>query len=747
MINFTEKLVMCKIPDRKISLYKGLDESNQWTVLKHYYKLTKKDYKIRKREIKCMKSLQDHPRVVKILEYEETREFIEGHKEYEIKILMEFLGDKNLAKHLEEIASEVLTIDEEWLRNEMIELIKLFSLMQERNICHRDIRPENIMVCNGTLKIIDFSEGKFNCNGLNPSFRGHISYLSPEMRKRFLDKEFTFDEYKSDVWSLGLVFLKIATFSSLSFDYGINAQQEVDKTVFSITNEWIRNTINWMLQVDVNSRKNFIELREMVTYRIINFNYMDRLTISTPTGDFVILDTLLKAYESKNYIYSVELLPGKTKAILKSFKIGSKEDLKRFENEAKILSSISHKRVVKYLRSFKYTDPTEGISCFAIAMEYCEGGNLEGMLEQMKKIKQKFSAMMLLDQIFELIEVLAYLQSRNIMHRDIKPDNIFVVNQNELKLADFDLGKESIEDYLHTFQGSPEYLSPILFESLSKIIQFGSARVNHNVYKSDVYSLGLIFFYMATMNKPPKIGKNRPPVMLAMVQKIENMYVKKILEKMLAIEEVNRSDFIELKYYIQNIKNMTICALCLKYMSQTECACKKCCYGFHIDCISNKKKCFTCKSELVCPKCTDNYILTAEKCSHELCMKCHDNYTCPYKVEIINDLENFTLNPPLLSYCVKCLNEIVEIDGVPFCMLCKQQLCDICRFPHSDELQCFFANTDSPIYCLCGNSIYFIRSSLFLDCSQCGSICRVCMKSLTEYSHLQCSHLISPNPK
>jgi serine/threonine protein kinase len=268
MIVFNQDSVIRKIPSRNISVYCGFNESNEKTVLKHYNNLKKSEYKVKKREIKCMKKLEGHPRVVKILEYEETRDYNEEETIYDIKILMEYLGDTNLATFLDHVQLNNLIIEDDWIINEMTELIKLFSLMQQQNICHRDIRPENIMLFENTLKIIDFSEGKTECKGFNPSLmRGTLQYLSPEMRH--YEGNYIFDEYKSDVWSLGLVFLKITTFAPLTFNYLDNLQKDVDHYVTQISNDRIRNIINWMLQVRVESRKNFIELNELISNGLV----------------------------------------------------------------------------------------------------------------------------------------------------------------------------------------------------------------------------------------------------------------------------------------------------------------------------------------------------------------------------------------------------------------------------------------------------------------------------------------------
>jgi serine/threonine protein kinase len=470
---------------------------------------------------------------------------------------------------------------------------------------------------------------------------------------------------------------------------------------------------------------------------------MEKATITTSSGNFRFLETLYLSIEEDKHIELIELLPSKTKAISKIYRVVNEEVYIKAQKEVEILSSINHKNAIKYLRNFQYIHPKDGISYFAIVLEYCDGGNLEGALQKMKNTKKSFPVRMLLDQFFGLVDVLAYLQSRNIMHRDINPQNIFVVKEKELKIADFNLGKNNNLDYLHTFQGTRDYLSPILFEKLCKIMRYGiEKRIKHNVFKSDVYSLGLVFLYMVNLCKPDKIEKNRPQKMLTNANNIKNVYVKKIVEKMLAIDEDNRPDFIELESFITNIKNMTLCAFCLNIMTQPECLCKKCFYGFHNDCIKNKKECLTCKNSLICPKCTENFIFTYENCTHEMCINCHDNEICEKKFDLIINLENPQSDPTLIDHCVQCLSQLYYIDKIPYCNVCETFLCPNCRFPHDQDFPCLFANVYCDIYCKCRNRIEYIKCSLFLNCAQCGSICRVCMKPLIESSHLKCSQKI-----
>lgn len=90
-----------------------------------------------------------------------------------------------------------------------------------------------------------------------------------------------------------------------------------------------------------------------------------------------------------------------------------------------------------------------------------------------------------------------YLHAAKIYHRDLKPQNILVFSDQELKLADFGTAKEmSAEDELKTFTGTPGYLAP-------EVTREG------NVYtgKVDIYSIGVIFYnLLMTEERPRKQG-------------------------------------------------------------------------------------------------------------------------------------------------------------------------------------------------------------------------------------------------
>ena len=159
----------------------------------------------------------------------------------------------------------------------------------------------------------------------------------------------------------------------------------------------------------------------------------------------------------------------------------------------------------------------------------------------------------------QIVKTLALLQKNHITHRDIKPQNIMILNR-KFKLCDFgNARKIKKEGYvLQKIRGSEMYLSPILFKGFHSEIR----QVKHNTYKSDVFSLGMCFLLATSLSYGPlnsireiydmeKIGK-------VIKQGLGNRYSQRIftlLYKMLQIDENLRPDFIELEGFFpeQNI--------------------------------------------------------------------------------------------------------------------------------------------------------------------------------------------------
>ena len=157
-----------------------------------------------------------------------------------------------------------------------------------------------------------------------------------------------------------------------------------------------------------------------------------------------------------------------------------------------------------------------------------------------------------LDNIIkQLISTLSFLEKQHITHRDIKPQNILIAN-GQYKLCDFGDIRIMQRDGLviQRIRGSELYMSPILFFALRR----GFKKVEHNTYKSDVFSLGMCLFYAACLSFDGPV-EIREVMDMNVKAQILNKYLVarysqkliKILLLMLHTDESARPDFILLE--------------------------------------------------------------------------------------------------------------------------------------------------------------------------------------------------------
>ena len=136
-------------------------------------------------------------------------------------------------------------------------------------------------------------------------------------------------------------------------------------------------------------------------------------------------------------------------------------------------------------------------------MEYCNGGSLKNFLENYKNTyKNPFPPKLI--QIFakQIVEGLAYIHSKGIIHRDLKLDNILLHFKNnnfydyknaEIKIIDFGLSSLGIAT---SIVGSPNYMDPKILLKINKA--GGEEKLKKYDEKADIWSLGAICYEMLT---------------------------------------------------------------------------------------------------------------------------------------------------------------------------------------------------------------------------------------------------------
>ncbi|MCD4658058.1 MAG: protein kinase [Planctomycetes bacterium] len=165
-----------------------------------------------------------------------------------------------------------------------------------------------------------------------------------------------------------------------------------------------------------------------------------------------------------------------------------KEFAERFIQEARTAAKLEHPNIVQVYDVGKEND------YFYIVMQYIDGGSLTKLLHNKAKLDTKLA----IHIINEVAQGLMAAHLRGIVHRDIKPDNILLAKDGEIRIADFGLAKDASINLELTKTGevfgSPAYMSPE---------QCTGSKLDA---RSDLYSLGVTFYQMLTGHRPFSAG-------------------------------------------------------------------------------------------------------------------------------------------------------------------------------------------------------------------------------------------------
>ena len=203
--------------------------------------------------------------------------------------------------------------------------------------------------------------------------------------------------------------------------------------------------------------------------------------------------------------------------------------IENIEIEINTMMKLKHDNIVKLYDTIK----TEKYICLVI--DYCDGEDLNKYIKKNGRISEKQTKIFMT----QIASGLYYLYSLNLIHRDLKPHNILLSKNGNIKIADFGFVKDYTENSMFdTLCGSPIYMAP-------EILQ-------HKKYdaKVDLWSIGIILYEMLSA-EPPFMASNH----IQLLKTIETTKFKfqkniiistdciNIIESLLVVNPVERISF------------------------------------------------------------------------------------------------------------------------------------------------------------------------------------------------------------
>ena len=275
-----------------------------------------------------------------------------------------------------------------------------------------------------------------------------------------------------------------------------------------------------------------------------SMDFEDNLSMGDKFSDFEILQPLgrgsfanvIKVCSLINHrIYAMKILD-----LENNVNVSQEDKEKYYNNEIELITKLNHQNIVKYYKSF-----TENNKIYII-MEYFDNGDLDSYIKALKFDKGKNenkNKAEIWNIFYQCMAGLNYLHSMGVIHRDIKPQNIFMTKNKIIKIGDFGVSAKfkdkqilkKIISLKNTIVGTYEFMAPEVFKK------------DYNE-KSDIYSMGCVFYQILFLKpyqkKSFKYENNKPIQRLESgpISSISDINFKEILTQMLEQDAEKRPD-------------------------------------------------------------------------------------------------------------------------------------------------------------------------------------------------------------
>jgi len=183
--------------------------------------------------------------------------------------------------------------------------------------------------------------------------------------------------------------------------------------------------------------------------------------------------------------------------VLRSDLVEDEEFLIRFRREARAVAGLRHPNVVQVFDSDVQDD------IYYIVLELLEGDTLKARLNDYRARDDKMPLGEVVRTLLDVLDGLAYAHSEGMIHRDIKPANIMLTKRGQAVLTDFGIAQ---------IVGGPRHTVPGALMGTLNYMAPEQGLEGHSDARSDIYSLGIVFYEMLTQRTP--FGADTPLAVL-----------------------------------------------------------------------------------------------------------------------------------------------------------------------------------------------------------------------------------------
>jgi len=429
----------------------------------------------------------DHPNIAGIREF-----FIHEQKGKRIPCFAaEFLSGKSLVEVLKERGAGL-----DWEKTQQVirQCLKALIYARNRGVLHCAVTPASIFVGpDGVAKITGFAVlcGRAGTRAIEVRGADYYGYVAPELKNGEQEN----DDEITDIFSIGMVLYKLLT-GIRAFAGPADGRNDLrDRPSFShgafrVLNSQCRTIV--MKSVTRNRDNRFTQFEQVLA----TLETVKQRTIQA-SGKYELLEYLCRGgfgevYRGRN------IESGQEVAVKYLY---SDQQPARFLREARLLKKSDNRHIVRYI-DFAEMESISGDSRYFLIMEYLAGMPGWSLKNRLTHASRGLDLNEVLVLFSNYLDGLQYLHENNIIHRDIKPGNLYAPEAEPGEARIFDMGiSRDISGTVTTghVPGTLDYMPP----------EFAVPDNERGSPRSDIYSMGLSFYEaLAGKTAYPRLPKS-----------------------------------------------------------------------------------------------------------------------------------------------------------------------------------------------------------------------------------------------